>query len=112
MQHPPPTDEPSFVLTASDPAAPFALLAYASAAHNKGYSDAYVSEIRTKAQDMYQWQDDHGVIAPGKAGVINAKISAMFQPLPDDHPTTKRLERALDARVARDAQAREGVDDA
>jgi hypothetical protein len=55
------TTEPSFVLKASDPAAPFALLAYASAARNNGMPDAYCSEIRTLADDMYDWQEAHGV---------------------------------------------------
>lgn len=92
-------NEPSFVLKGSDPAAPFALLAYASAAHNKGMSDAYVTEVRTMAQAMYQWQDEHGIIAPGKAGVVNSKIQAMFRPLPDDHPTARLMSSVIDRRI-------------
>lgn len=73
------TAEPTFTLRASDPAAPFALLAYASAARNNGESDAYVADVRAAAVEMYEWQDAHGITPPDKVGVRSSNADRMFR---------------------------------
>jgi hypothetical protein len=70
---------PIFVLAASDPAAPFALLAYASALRNKGGSDEDVAEIKEMVQEWYKWQDTHGVIPLGRSVMLSRKIDALFK---------------------------------
>lgn len=82
--------EPTFTLKASDPAAPFALLAYASAARNRGMSDEYIAEIRTLADEMYEWQDAHGVTTQAETAIRR---------LPDDHPTARLLSAVIDRRI-------------
>lgn len=68
-------DEPQFVLTASDPAAPFALLAYASASRNRGdASEEYLAHLKALAAEFYAWQDAHGITAPGYAAHVTDKI--------------------------------------
>lgn len=69
---------PSFVLSASDPAAPFALLAYASATRNKGGSDERVAELKAIADEWYRWQGTHGVIDLGRSVMIAKKIHSML----------------------------------
>jgi hypothetical protein len=61
---------PSFLLSANDPAAPFALLAYATAAHNRGASEDYVDSIRHLAAEMHQWQDTHGILGLGHSVML------------------------------------------
>lgn len=49
-------EEPTFVLKASDPAAPLALHAYADAASMYGKSYKETSEIRGMAADFVRWR--------------------------------------------------------
>lgn len=72
-------DEPVFMLRGSDPSAPFALLAYASASQRAGASVEFVASIKREAMRFYSWQDTHGVIELGKSMMINDKIDRMFQ---------------------------------
>ena len=53
---------PYFVIAASDPAAPRALLAYADAAEEVGMDPEYVQDIRDLAVrfDDYRWSHDAG----------------------------------------------------
>lgn len=75
----PDPDAPTFTLSAADPAAPFALLAYASALSNKGAKAEDVFWVRALAQEFYRWQDTHGVIELGRSVLINDKIENMFK---------------------------------
>lgn len=74
-----PAELPTYLLQATDPAAPFALLAYASASHRKGADDAAVADIKRLAMEFYRWQDTHGVIPLGKSMMVNDKIDRMFR---------------------------------
>jgi hypothetical protein len=52
---------PSLVLGGADPAAVPALLAYADEAEQLGYDPAYVSDIRSLAEEFMHWQNTTGV---------------------------------------------------
>lgn len=78
VEHEPPI--PSFTLTADDPAAPFALLAYASGVRNRGGSDEEVAAIRDIVQDWYRWQDAHSVIPLGRSVMLNKKVEQVLAP--------------------------------
>lgn len=51
---------PYFVMGASDPAAPWALRAYALAAEQNGMDLAYVNDLYALANEFEQWRKDHG----------------------------------------------------
>jgi hypothetical protein len=51
---------PFFVIAASDPAAPAALIAYAEAAEQSGMDPEYVNDIRELALSFSQWRAFHG----------------------------------------------------
>ncbi len=51
---------PHFVLGARDPAAPFALRAYANAAQGLGFDPEYVASLRELASDFEKYRGEHG----------------------------------------------------
>lgn len=51
---------PSFVLGAKDPAAPYALRAYAEMAEALGMGDAYVAGVRWLAAEFDRYRENHG----------------------------------------------------
>lgn len=53
-------DWPSFVLAASDPAAPYALRAYAGMAEALDYDPAYVTDVRNLADQYEEWRQANG----------------------------------------------------
>jgi hypothetical protein len=55
---------PYFVIGASDPAAPSALLAYADAAQEKGMDPEYVQDIRDLAASFFEYCYKNGVGDP------------------------------------------------
>lgn len=55
---------PHFVLGARDPAAPFALRAYARAAENLGFDAAYVASLYELAEDFDTYRVQHGMGDP------------------------------------------------
>lgn len=72
-------EEPVFTLRASDPASPFAILAYAAACRNKGADADFIAHVKAKAAEFYKWQDTHGVIELGKSVMFNERIDRMFR---------------------------------
>lgn len=54
-------DWPHFVLAASDPAAPAALLRYAEVCYQQGADEQYVREVRDLALSFDQWRTDRGI---------------------------------------------------
>jgi len=51
---------PWFVLGARDPAAPFALIAYASACEDLGMDPVYVSDLRALSSQFSRYAEDYG----------------------------------------------------
>lgn len=51
---------PYFVLGASDPAAPYALIAYADYARRMGMDPEYCSDLEALAGEFARWPDNHG----------------------------------------------------
>lgn len=57
---------PNFLLGARDPAAPFALLAYANAAERLGMNDKFVNDVRDLAEEFTRYCAKHGEGDPDK----------------------------------------------
>ena len=55
---------PYFVIAASDPAAPAALLAYAEKASTLGYDSQFVEDIRAMASEFAVWRHTNGTAIP------------------------------------------------
>jgi hypothetical protein len=51
---------PYLVVGAADPAAPYALVAYAKAAEMFGYDPQFIADIRALAAEFEVWRVEHG----------------------------------------------------
>lgn len=51
---------PHFVMAASDPAVPVALLAYADEAERRGYDPQMVEDVRALAEEFWAWRSANG----------------------------------------------------
>src|SRR3990167_6089885 len=71
---------PWFVLGARDPAAPFALVAYASVCEDLGMDSRYVSDVRALSNEFRMYAGEHGLgdpTAPPETKDNVAVVSAM-----------------------------------